>query len=177
MQIDSEDPLSYSQSNSTGIADRLILLIVPLATVAVDAVNYFTGGTVLTWLLIFFLYVGSGAVGARIFGRQDRLHAVVYGIVVGVVLSFVSLVIKGLLAIALGAPSAGLIAGLLDVAKRLFMLLGLSGELVNFLSTVPYFCVCGPIQCGIGGIIAGLGGLIYGLKRRPDPDRFSSLDQ
>lgn len=173
-----EDDFTTPQKRgSLSRLSSIALPTVPLATLALDAVNYFTGGTVLTWLLIFFLYVCSGAVGARIFGRQDRLHAVVYGIVVGVVLSFVSLVIKGLLAIALGAPSAGLIAGLLDVAKRLFMLLGLSGELVNFLSTVPYFCVCGPIQCGIGGIIAGLGGLIYGLKRRPDPDRFSSLDQ
>ena len=164
MQTEPEEYTPYRQSNSAKVASGLVLPGVPLATIALDAINYFTGGTVLTWLLIFFLYVGAGAVGARVFGRKDRLYCAVFGLVVGVALSFVAIVVKVILAMALGIPSAGLIAGLLDAVKRLATLLGLSSELVNLLGALPYFCVCGPVQCSLGGLVAGLGGLIYGLR-------------
>ncbi len=152
--------------NLSGMLIPVGLILIPLSTLVLDVVNFFTGGTACTWLILAGLYAVCGAVGAKAFAKHERMQAMLFGFLTGVVLAFVGVVVKVVMALVFGLPVTGLLSGVLTGLKQAAGALGISADFVNFVGVIPYFCLCGPLLLGICGVLAGFGGLLYGLSRK-----------
>lgn len=120
-----------------------ILFAIPF--IVVDFFNYYSAGAAMAISLpiLALLYAGCGALAAKFAADHGRVggQLALNGLYAGLCLWLVSTVVNTIIGLILGTASLGL----------------------TLIGTIPYLCLCAPVQLVGGGAMGALGGVILGL--------------